>query len=169
MNRDSRKPPVIICTGISLLFVTFIIVCLVIFALLSFNTAKADNKLRAKRVEGITEYYTASAKANQTVARIDRILENLAISEMDRGDGILSLEELQAVFDNQTDIVFTAAKQGGFPQLSFSESINQNRSIEVTLLLTDASFGKLKEHSANNYYLIKSWKTVVADSQNASQ
>lgn len=169
MERISKKTSMIACTGISLLFVVFIILCLVVFALLSFNTAKADSKLRAKRVEATSEYYQAAAKANRTVAKIDRMLESLVLSETESGDGIISEEELRTAFANQVGIQFTAPDDGSHPQLSFSERINDNKSLEVTLLLTDASYGMLINKTTDHYYRIKSWKTVVKTVQISGQ
>lgn len=186
MHKDSKNTPVIVSAGISLLFVTFIVLCLVVFALLSLSTAKSDSRLSAKRLEKVTEYYNACTRANETVARIDRMLKELAESEMMAGDGEISIEELRMTFPDRGGItlvetgvrevtaadvnagadtnVDTNAGGDGFPRLLFIQEIDDYKNLEVTLRLTDASYGRLSEQTAQHYYTVESWKTVVETS-----
>jgi len=52
------------------------LLCLVTFSVLSLSSAKADEKLSKKAADRVTEYYTASNEANETLSRIDEKLKH---------------------------------------------------------------------------------------------
>ena len=70
--------------GISSLLITFLILCLAVFSVLSLSSAVAEQKLSQKTADHILEYYTASNTANDTLAAIDEILAASAAKAQDR-------------------------------------------------------------------------------------
>lgn len=61
-------------TGISLMLLIFLSLCLMIFSLLSLSGAAADEKLSRKAANRTTEYYAAVSTANKMLAEIDELL-----------------------------------------------------------------------------------------------
>lgn len=70
--------------GISSLLITFLILCLAVFSVLSLSSAVAEQKLSQKTADHTLEYYTASNTANDTLAAIDEILAASAAKAQDR-------------------------------------------------------------------------------------
>lgn len=63
-------------TGLSLLLLIFLSLCLMTFALLSFSGAKADDTLSQKSADRTSQYYAADSAARRILAQID---EQLAV------------------------------------------------------------------------------------------
>lgn len=78
--------------GTSLLLVVFLVICLVTFAVLSFVTARNDNKLSEKLAEKTTAYCEANNKAEEAAAAIDKLL-----SEKKKVPDTISLEDGEQV------------------------------------------------------------------------
>lgn len=64
--------------GSSSILVTFVLLCIVTFAALSFVSANADNKLAKQTAERISDYYIADNSAEVKLANIDGQLRLLA-------------------------------------------------------------------------------------------
>lgn len=69
MNNDNMKKgtemPV---TGISSLLVIFAVLCLVVFAVLSISTVKADERLADRSADSVVKYYEAEGNAEIILA-----------------------------------------------------------------------------------------------------
>lgn len=61
-------------SGLPLLILIFVSLCLVTFSLLSVSESKADQTLGEKAAERTTTYYEANTKANQLLGKIDEQL-----------------------------------------------------------------------------------------------
>lgn len=61
-------------SGLSLLLLIFLSLCLVTFSLLSVSESSADKKLSEKAAQHTTDYYHALSEANETLATIDEAL-----------------------------------------------------------------------------------------------
>ena len=61
-------------SGISLMLLIFLSLCLIVFSLLSLSGATADETLSKKAADRTTEYYHASSSANALIADIDHQL-----------------------------------------------------------------------------------------------
>lgn len=61
-------------SGISLLLLIFLSLCLIIFSLLSLSESTADLNLNRKSADRTTEYYAAVTRANEILAQIDEQL-----------------------------------------------------------------------------------------------
>ena len=61
-------------SGLSLLLLIFLSLCLVTFSLLSVSESSADKKLSEKAAQHTTDYYHALSEANEILAKIDDAL-----------------------------------------------------------------------------------------------
>ena len=61
-------------SGLSLLLLIFLSLCLVTFSLLSISESSADRKLSEKAAQHTTDYYHALSEANEILAKIDDVL-----------------------------------------------------------------------------------------------
>ena len=66
-------PPIYM--GASFMLVIFIILCMVIFAVLSLSAAAKDYEYSQKNAHRTIEYYTANNLAEEKIAEIDRTLQ----------------------------------------------------------------------------------------------
>lgn len=58
-------------TGASSVLMVFVVLCLVVFAVLSFSSADADLRLSRQFAERTTAYYQAENRANDRIKEID--------------------------------------------------------------------------------------------------
>ncbi len=66
-RREGFSPPAV--GGVSLL-VTFAVLCLTVFALLSLSTVRAHDRLSAASAQAVADYYEADREAQEIFARI---------------------------------------------------------------------------------------------------
>lgn len=62
-------------TGASSVLMVFVVLCLVVFAVLSFSSADADLRLSRQFAERTTAYYQAENRANDRIKEIDGNLQ----------------------------------------------------------------------------------------------
>lgn len=79
--------------GSSSILVTFVLLCLVTFAALSFVSAKADKKLSTQTANRIKAYYEATSTAEFQLANIDAQLSSFAKKNSEE-DYFTNLESL---------------------------------------------------------------------------
>lgn len=68
MAKKERTP---FGTGISSLLMLFVILCLTVFGVLAYMTARADNRLTQRSAEAVRAYYAADARAEEILAQVD--------------------------------------------------------------------------------------------------
>lgn len=76
-------------TGITSIFMIFIVLCLTAFGVLSFSAAKADYNLSVKNSQYITNYYDSESKIVEFLAEVDDILY-LAKESVEDQEGYLN-------------------------------------------------------------------------------
>ena len=154
--------------GTPLMLVIFIILCMVIFAVLSLSTAAKDYNYSEKNAVRITNYYNACNQAEAALAEIDQIITESSDTE----SLIQNLEQLEyvvvtattvqssdtdAVQSDVTDAVqsdATATKQASDTAAILAEynvSIDENEVLQVILQIHP-------EEDTN--YTITCWKQV---------
>ena len=88
----NRRMNVSVGMGGTLIITVFVVLCLMIFAALSFTTAYSDLKLSDKALEITTDYYRIHGKAEEKLSEISDILhktdEDKIISDLSGIDGI---------------------------------------------------------------------------------
>lgn len=72
-------------TGVTSIFMIFVILCLTTFGILSYTTAKADLELTNKNADYVSLYYDAYSAVNEKIAAIDEIICKAEISDNDAG------------------------------------------------------------------------------------
>ena len=130
--------------GITSLIMVFILLCMIIFAILSLSGALNEDNFSQRIAKNNTAYLDASNQANQFLARLD---QQLAAS---------SLQDPQALFKdpsaltsdlNVQDLVLTKDLQ-----LSFRIPVTETQSLEICIQIA------APDGSENFNYQVLSWK-----------
>ena len=154
--------------GTSLLLVVFLVLCLVVFAVLSISTAQADYNLTANQAGQTTEYYTACTKAEEILSDIDRRLAEGGIMALDSS---ISTAEIATADTTATpDMPYTLEEDG--EHVSFSVQVNDSQVLDVVIRLTEASLNYDNRNAATetsgtntpanslHYYEIETWQLL---------
>ena len=64
--------------GVSSMLMLFVILCLTVFGVLAYMTARADNRLTFRSAEAVKGYYAADAEAEEILSRVDVAGEDYA-------------------------------------------------------------------------------------------
>lgn len=133
------KTNVSVGMGGTLVITVFVVLCLMIFAALSFTTAYSDLKLSSKAQEITADYYNIHGKAEQKLSEISDVLFEIHIN--DSKAGIISkLSDIDGVsFVDEENLIL---------QYQVSGDKNQKLSVALNIL-----------HNAKRYYYeIAAWK-----------
>ena len=85
----SRRSPIRVTIGASLLLVIFVVLCLAAFAALSMASAGADYRLSKKSAERTSQFYQANNLAQDRLAELNELIES-AYASADSQDAYLS-------------------------------------------------------------------------------
>lgn len=122
---SKRKIPSFINMGTSLLLVVFIVICMVMFAVLSISTAKSNLSMSEASAERSTEYYAASNIAEELVRDL--------YTDMQNGHEISAAmyPELTSVSSENEETI-----------VEFSVPVHERQVLEVTIRLnySDCSY-----------------------------
>ncbi|MGB4438967.1 MAG: hypothetical protein WBJ13_07025 [Sedimentibacter sp.] len=156
-NKKTKSSNVSVGMGGTLIITIFVVLCLTIFATLSFTTAYSDLKLAKKTEEMTYDYYAVHGMAEEKLAEVYNVLlnsnENL---NMINDDNLSETEKFFNIFaDNISDVADVTVIENNEGNDNFTiyyESLGQkNQKICVTLnILYD-------ELSKKPYYEIVSW------------
>ena len=171
-------------TGISLLLLIFLSLCLITFSLLSFSGATADERLSQKAADHTTEYYQMVSRANEVLNFVDAQLKiliadvtitnqtaSLDSSATDSGVGTDNLETNQnasldfihtdsgfaeTLSTKFTDLEFIFEEKDAIPSLSFEVSTleTSGQALQVTLEFSQP------EKDTDPLYHITCWQIV---------
>lgn len=141
-------------TGSVSLLITFIVLCLAVFAALSLSGALTEYRYSQRIAQHNTDYYHASDQAVDMLRNIDGILKNAY--ELDPDHYYETVEEqLSPIVHTDTD--FTT----DVPSVSYEIPINDTQSLKVVLALNPP--GQMEE----GYYRITSWQEISSSQWNA--
>ncbi len=119
-------------SGLSLLLLMFLSLCLITFSLLSVSEAAADQKLSSRSAARTTEYYAACTAANELLSEIDaQLAQNLGAAESADDPETQYLALCEAVPETLPDV--SCSRTGDSLELSFSVSVTDTQLLEVTL------------------------------------
>ena len=133
--------------GATSILIIFVLLCLVVFAMLSFVNANADRKLNRKLADRTQAYYEACEKAEALLEDIDLHLEQFylenrgtylssCLSYLENAGGITGIdEEEQAV------------------NFLFSVTVNDTQYLSVSISIPDTPA------PGEHYYTITDWQT----------
>ncbi len=126
--------------GTSSILVTFVLLCLVTFAALSYLSANSDYRLSRQTADRTTAYYTANAEAERTLHEIQKALAT----------GISPDAE---AFDQRMAQLSVAVDRSADPfSLRFNVPVNPQQNLHVCLALSE-----------DGALAITEWKTENAD------
>jgi len=156
-NKSTRLSNVSVGMGGTLIITIFVVLCLTIFAALSFTTAYSDLKLAKKTEEMTYDYYAATANAEEKLAEVYDVLieskeglfmindENLSESETFYNiltENISNIVDVSIIENNKENHNFT---------MYYEALGDKNQKICVTLNIL---FDELKKEPS---YEIVSW------------
>ena len=150
MNKPKKKQKFTagMNVGSSSILVTFVLLCLVTFAALSFVSAKTDNDLTVQTAERITAYYSADSIAEVNLANIDSLLSKHARG-LDENEYFASIDKLFA--DNSN---YTITKENGNTYISYVIPVTARQDLHVTLKVV------YPKHATADSFIIEKWETV---------
>ena len=139
-----RKMP-FLGIGAASIVLVLAIVCLSVFAVLTFSSAKGDYSLSQKNLDRTSAYYQASNAANEKVGAIDEKLWKLYRKSKGKKD---YMKKVRRSFAKMKGISYNTKKK----TIEFQESISEKQQLSITLKI---DYPKKKDDPC--YEVIK-WK-----------
>lgn len=132
---NSKKGKFGTTMGVTSIIAILVILVLVVFAALSYTTAKADYHLSKKTAEVTAAYYEADTRAEELVSTIARAAWF--------SDWRSSFPELIVPTEGETAPVLSEEPDGA--HISFTEKIDETQELQVELLVSeDGKVSRLK-------------------------
>lgn len=158
-------------SGISLMLLIFLSLCLITFSLLSLSGAVADEKLSQKAADHTTEYYQADAVANEILSRIDTNLASyLKTAENSRNPEEMYMELCAGISEDIPEVSWDSQDKTAHTDLtdhsmsgtiSFAVPVNEKQELQAKLQVV------YPKADGDTLYQIISWKTVNTGEWNA--
>lgn len=123
-NKKKRKS---INMGTSLILVTFVILCLIAFAALSFSSANADLSKTKQTATRNSAYYSAHNISQETQGRIAKELKEQAALSTDEND---FYKRLSGLF---SDMEINVKRNSNVYTISYINPINDNTCLKTVL------------------------------------
>ena len=134
--------------GSSSILVTFVLLCLVTFAPLSFVSANADNRLAKATGDRVSAYYSAKSLAEVNLANIDSLLTKHA-KMYDEKEYFNNIEDL---FKDNSNYTITREADNTF--IHYEIPVTNNQDLCVTLKVVYPS------HPTADCFIITEWENV---------
>lgn len=171
-------------SGVSLMLLIFLSLCLIVFSLLSLSGAVADETLSKQAAERTTEYYAAVTAANRLLEQIDMQLaaylqdaESSETSLSADGENDLGDREDQTAEQNETEYLRLCSRIGeDVPGVSWEDSEEngeKNSAISFSVDVNDEQILQVRldlsypDADDDNLYRIRTWKVVNTGDWNA--
>ena len=124
-------------SGISMMLLIFLSLCLIVFSLLSLSSAVADQKLSRKLSDRTTEYYQADSLARQALMNLDQYLSGiLKEAEASSDPGKTFMQSLSSLENYSPEIDSVSAFSLSEDNLlSFQTEINEKQILLSTVQL----------------------------------
>lgn len=137
----------IVNIGSVLLFMTFIVLCLVVFATLSLSSSVSEYQYSQKLASHNRDYYQACGQASKILHNIDDILKGAHTS---------SSAQYYAKAKSKLSVLegVTSDFSGKAPTITYETPVSRIQSLRVTLTLNPPS------QTADGYYKITAWQEV---------
>lgn len=137
----------IVNMGSVLLFMTFIVLCLVIFATLSLSGSVSEYQYSQKLAAHNRDYYQACSQASEVLRDIDDILKGAHTGSAgqyyaEAKKGLSALEGVTSDFSGKT------------PTITYKTPVSRVQSLQVSLTLNPPG------QTADGYYRITAWQEV---------
>ena len=155
MTKIRKTSYPLINIGTSFLLITFIILCMIIFSVLSLSSALKDVQYSKKNAARTAAYYEANNEAEQQLASIDAVLH-----ESDTFKACL--EQLEA---NDDLILYTDSTMAQ-ATLTYIVSIDEDEALQVILTLHSIVSSDSKTTIG---YTVTAWNTISTVDWNGNQ
>lgn len=116
--------------GLSTVLLVFVMLCLIVFAVLSLTTARADQQMSQKLAERTTAYYAAQSQAYEKVKKIDDIL----VKQYNEGKEQFA-ENVWTVLQEVSDLTVSQEDDGQSVVCSFLQPVDDTQQLEVELTI----------------------------------
>lgn len=134
--------------GISSILLVFVLLCLIIFAVLSLASANADYKLSQKSAQRTQKYYSAESSAAETLRNIDGLLSEQYNKARDKGD---YEKKVLAALDQRKDCRVKKTENG--IRIYFEEPIDEGETLNAQLAV------KYPGQDGGTLYRIEKWES----------
>ncbi len=135
--------------GSSSILVTFVLLCLVTFAALSFVSANSDYKLSLQAAKRTQSYYEANMLAETKLSNIHSVLSDIYKNTSTENE---YFEAVILSFCNDEFVSCISEDNSSFLKYEIPVSDNQRLSVILTL--------NYPETDNSIYYTIKSWQSI---------
>ena len=139
-NTANRKKSGGMNIGTSSILVTFVLLCLVTFAALSYMSARSDFRLSRQAADRTTAYYEANRMGEVYLANIEAILVREANGSLNEEEYLSGIAD---AFSDNTDI--SVEREGGDVYISYQITISKAQDLTVKLraLYPDNNDGRM--------------------------
>lgn len=138
--------------GTATLLMVFIVLCMITIAALSLSSSFRDENRGEKAARRITEYYTASNKAEELLADAD----DACLYAFGQTDDAAEYYRLV-----QKELLLTSLKPvwtGDTMDIAFQVDINDTKALTVSIDLLPPQ--QIRESGANSFYKILTWQVI---------
>lgn len=142
--------------GLSTVLLVFVMLCLIVFSVLSLSTAKADLEMSRKVADGTSAYYRAQSLASERLEEIDALL-----AKTYNENKMSYLSAAQKALQKEDDLEVTQASDETELFCTYRISVDENRQLCVKLAVANPETGN--ETSAQ----ILAWEVEQSKDWNA--
>lgn len=139
----NRRTNVSVGMGGTLIITVFVVLCLMIFAVLSFITAYSDLKLSNKSQEITADYYNIHGIAEEKLAEISDALYDIDINE-EKESILRKLKDIDGIDLDEESLSI---------QYEVSGEKNQKISVALNLFYTDRAYYEIEAWNLSNIEL----------------
>lgn len=137
--------------GTSSILVTFVLLCLVTFAALSFLSANSDYKLSKQTADRTTQYYAANSMAEYYLADIEGRLSK-SLKQVSSKDEYI--ENIPSLFADNSSLIVSSDED---TTISFDIPVNDTQNLHVMLSVN------YPDDSDSALFHITNWQTQNVD------
>ena len=146
-----KSPSFRLGTGATLIFMIFVLLCLVVFAVLSLVSAEADWKLGDRLAQRTAAYYEACQRGKERLEELDRQLAAL----YQEAESPSAYREDCRNWLSSLDGALEEAETGAF-FFSFQEEVTDQQHLSVTVRIPTAPA------AGDSFYQIEAWQTEAS-------
>lgn len=140
MNREEKTRKIAMGVGYVSVMLIFAVICLTIFAVMSYKAAMSTDTFNDRSGEFLKQYYAADSKAKETLSKLDDAMQTARGSMFFEEE----FEEAAAALDG----VSIKKSPSGF-SASFDVPINDRQTLAVSLRFDN-----------NGKYTIEQWQNI---------
>lgn len=142
--------------GASSLFVVFLVLSLVSFAVLSITSAKNDYAFSEKLADRKTDYFTANNEAERILDAVDTCLASVWHGSDDTDAYLEAMPKALNELCAEQPLPLTLDFASEIPTVSYSVAVNEQQNLYVTLELCASPA------DTGGYYQIAQWQLAAA-------